>query len=105
MEQHCPVKCTSSSSVRENVVLQWAFKLNSALAAAETWHLKDHTLKIRMATVHLDLPSKRILDIDFEFTQPKHVIYIGRYEGNSESRTFFLPRAQKNKFTVIFQSN
>jgi len=26
-------------SKRENNVLQWAFKFNSALAAAEMWHL------------------------------------------------------------------
>ena len=35
-------------SKRENNVLQWAFKFNSALAAAEMWHLKGHILKVNM---------------------------------------------------------
>jgi len=35
-------------SKRENNVLQWAFKFNSALATAEMWHLKGHTLKVNM---------------------------------------------------------
>jgi hypothetical protein len=34
-EQHCPNKCTSFSSERENIVLQWAFKMNSVLATVE----------------------------------------------------------------------
>jgi len=34
--QCCPIKCTACSSERKNTVLQWALKLNSALAAAET---------------------------------------------------------------------
>jgi hypothetical protein len=42
MGQHCPIKCTAFSSERENIVLQWAFKLNSGMAAAETCHLKGH---------------------------------------------------------------
>jgi hypothetical protein len=72
------------------------------LWAAETWHLKGHTLKIKMATAYLDLPSKRILDIDFEFTQPKHVIYIGGYEGNSESRTFLPTKGTQEQIYCHF---
>jgi hypothetical protein len=45
---HHPIKCISSSSERENV-LWWVFKLNSAQAAAETWHLEGHTLKVNDA--------------------------------------------------------
>jgi hypothetical protein len=30
---------------RQNTVLQWAFKLDGALAAAETWHLKTEYVK------------------------------------------------------------
>jgi hypothetical protein len=29
-----------------NTVPEWAFKLNSVLAAEETWHLKDCTQKV-----------------------------------------------------------
>ena len=29
-------------SEQENTILQWAFSLNSALAIAENWHLKDY---------------------------------------------------------------
>jgi hypothetical protein len=35
----------SLSSTRENAVLQWAVKFNSALATEENWHLKDHEVK------------------------------------------------------------
>jgi hypothetical protein len=34
-------------SKRENTVLQWAFKLNSALAIAVAWDLKGHMLKFK----------------------------------------------------------
>jgi len=30
-------------------VLQWALKLNTALPAAETWHLECHKLKVKNA--------------------------------------------------------
>jgi hypothetical protein len=33
---------------RKTVILQWAFKLNSAWAALEMWHLKGHTLKVHI---------------------------------------------------------
>jgi hypothetical protein len=36
----------SPLSESENIVPQWAFKFNSALAAAETWHLEDCTIKV-----------------------------------------------------------
>jgi len=42
-----PLKSTSFSSERKNIVLQWALKLNNALARAETWHLEHHTLKVK----------------------------------------------------------
>lgn len=31
---------------RRGDAIQWAFKLNSALAAAETWHFRDCVLKV-----------------------------------------------------------
>ena len=34
-------------SERENTVLQWKFKLNCAMAAAENRDLKDHTPKAK----------------------------------------------------------
>jgi hypothetical protein len=37
-------------SFPENVALQGAFKLNGAPAAAETWHLKGCTLKIKVCS-------------------------------------------------------
>jgi hypothetical protein len=43
---------------RKTLPPQWAFKLNSALATAEDWHLKGHTLKfksnltLRILTLH-----------------------------------------------------
>jgi hypothetical protein len=33
---------------KENIVLQWAFKLNSAPAPAETWDLKGHMLEVKL---------------------------------------------------------
>jgi len=36
----------SFSSKWENIVPQWVFQLNSALATAETWDLKGHTANI-----------------------------------------------------------
>jgi hypothetical protein len=33
----------------KNIILHWAFKLSSALAAAETWHLEGCTLKVNDA--------------------------------------------------------
>jgi hypothetical protein len=41
-------KCTSFSSERESIVLQWAFKLNSYLAAANTWHLEGSMLMVKI---------------------------------------------------------
>ena len=38
----------SMSIKREGTVLQWAFKFNIALAAAEVWHLKCCTLKVKI---------------------------------------------------------
>jgi hypothetical protein len=35
----CPIKFTPFSYERKNTVLQWALKLNSALAATKTWDL------------------------------------------------------------------
>jgi hypothetical protein len=34
------------SSERENIILQWAFKFNNYLAAANTWHLKGAMPKV-----------------------------------------------------------
>jgi hypothetical protein len=31
----------------KNITLWWAFKLNSAPAAAEIWHLEGHMLKVK----------------------------------------------------------
>lgn len=35
-----PHKMFILSPEQENAVMQWTFKLNSALTAAENWHLK-----------------------------------------------------------------
>ena len=45
---HHPINCIFSSLERENV-LWWVFKLHSAQAAAEIWHLEGHTLKVNDA--------------------------------------------------------
>jgi len=42
----CPIKQTSLSPERKNVVLQWVFKLNIVPAAAAMWDLKGHMLKV-----------------------------------------------------------
>jgi hypothetical protein len=42
-------------SIRKNTVLQGAFKLNSALAVAETQHLKGHTLQVRLRRDGIDV--------------------------------------------------
>jgi hypothetical protein len=44
--EHCSMKCTSLLSDREKIFLQWALKLNSALATKETWDLKGCMLKV-----------------------------------------------------------
>ena len=50
MGQSFPLNVHTFLSETENTVLRWSLKLNSALAAAEAWHLKGHTLKIKRAT-------------------------------------------------------
>jgi len=46
--RHCfPIVYTTVSSKQKNTALHWAFKLNSAAAATENWHLKGHTLKVK----------------------------------------------------------
>jgi hypothetical protein len=47
MGQLCPIKCKSFSTEYENIVLQWEFKLNSALATAENWYLKSHMVRVK----------------------------------------------------------
>jgi hypothetical protein len=42
-----PIKHKSFSSKKEKV-LHLAFKLNSAVATAETWHLKAWMLKVKL---------------------------------------------------------
>jgi len=37
-------------------VLQWALKLNSALAAAETWHLECHKLNVKKCILLAAIP-------------------------------------------------
>lgn len=39
-ENNVHFKCSSLLFTSENTVLQWEFKLNSALTAAEIWDLK-----------------------------------------------------------------
>jgi hypothetical protein len=46
------MKCITCLFEQENIVLQWAFELNSASAAAENWHLKVHMLKIKKVILH-----------------------------------------------------
>ena len=58
MEQHCPIKCTSSLFERESFIPQWVFKLNSTLAAAKTWQLKGRMQKVNVTTAYLDSPSE-----------------------------------------------
>jgi hypothetical protein len=56
-------------SERENPVPQWAFKLNSGLAAAQSWHLKGHpscTLKVKK-----NINSKYLTSMDL-----RDVIYV-----------------------------
>lgn len=61
MWQNCPIKCTSISSKGENTVLQWAFKLLSAWATAENWHLEGHVLKVKecliKGTITIDIKN------------------------------------------------
>jgi len=40
-------ECTTFSAEKENAVLQWEFKLHSALAAAIIWDLKGHMLHVK----------------------------------------------------------
>jgi len=47
-EESCPIRCTSFSSEWENTVLQCAFNLDNASAAAATWHLKHHMPKVNI---------------------------------------------------------
>jgi hypothetical protein len=43
------LKCISILSERENIVLQWEFKLNSAAGAiVELWLLKGHVLNVNL---------------------------------------------------------
>jgi len=46
-DNNVPLKEHPFHQIGENTVSQWAFKLNSALATAETWDLKDHMLKVK----------------------------------------------------------
>jgi hypothetical protein len=50
---HHPIQYTSFSSKKENTVLQWACKLNSAPAAAETYHVQGHTLKVNIVAAQV----------------------------------------------------
>jgi hypothetical protein len=52
MGQHCPIKCTSFSSERENTALKWAFMLNHTPAAAETRNLIGRILKVNQLPCH-----------------------------------------------------
>lgn len=47
MGQCFGIKCTSFLSKSENIV-QWAFKLNSALPTAEILDLEDQTLMVNL---------------------------------------------------------
>lgn len=60
MGQSFPFQCTCFSSGREDV-LWWAFKFNSALATAETWHLKGHVLKVNVYQITQCHPIRLIL--------------------------------------------
>ena len=46
MERISPLKCTIFLSEQENSVLQWVLKFNNALHTEETWHLRNHTVKL-----------------------------------------------------------
>jgi len=35
---------------REDIAMQWVFKLNRALASVQTWHLQGHVLKVTTDT-------------------------------------------------------
>jgi hypothetical protein len=55
----CPsTKYTSIFSEKENTVPWWAFKLNSALGAAENWHFKDSMLKVKQACITFSCTQK-----------------------------------------------
>jgi hypothetical protein len=49
-QQHYPIICMPFTSKRENTIVQWALKLNSAQAAEENWLLKGRTLKVKHDT-------------------------------------------------------
>lgn len=56
------MKCTSFLSDRENIILQWALKLNSALATEETWDLKGCMLKVSVGTLGYQVSSVFLSD-------------------------------------------
>ena len=58
-----PIICTTFLSKRENTLLQWAFKLNSALATAENQHLKGCMIKVKRGG--LDVRIHKIKAADF----------------------------------------
>jgi hypothetical protein len=47
MGQHCPTECEPILSERENTVSWLAFKLDTAMAAAENWDSKYQTLTVK----------------------------------------------------------
>ena len=44
----CSTKCLSFQFKQENNLPQRAFKVNTALAAVETWHLEDCMLQVKV---------------------------------------------------------
>jgi len=44
----CPLKCTPILSEQEHTITYWSFKLNSALATAQTERLKGHVFKVHV---------------------------------------------------------
>jgi hypothetical protein len=59
----CSIKYISFWSEKENIILQWAFKLSSALATAQIWDLKGCVLKVLCGGSLWDASCHRSLSV------------------------------------------
>lgn len=87
MGEQYPIRCTSFSVEWENTVPQWAFKFNSTLDAAETWHLKGHTQKVNNIDV-LCMHSQSYMD---EHTKALSEVFTPTIGAKMANRYTFLP--------------
>jgi hypothetical protein len=56
---HHPIKCGHFLSERRALSSQWTFKLISAPAAAEKWHLRGPMLKVKEKTLDCNIRIRR----------------------------------------------